>query len=114
MSIGFGKTTTSESDIIKSMEKSFLVNSELVDLQRLEWDKHCANLILPRFSGDELFAITQYSYKGVDCLQDSIGNPNLPTSNYPDFIRLHEVITLGHWRLRVCKDLRGCAAVVTW
>jgi len=107
MAIGFGKTTTSESNIIKSMEKSFLANSKLVDLQRREWDEHCANTKLPQFSREELFTSNEYSYQGVDCLQNLIGNPNISTSSLPDFIRVYEVITLGHWRIRVSKDLRG-------
>ena len=107
MAIGFGKTTTSKEDIVKSLEKSYLINPEYLAKQRREWNHEYTYRILNPFSEQALFTNHEYSYMQGDDLRQL--NSYSVTESGPKFENLiiREFLRIGYWGLVITQDERG-------
>lgn len=107
MAIGFGKSTTGKKDIIKSLEKSYLINSEYLVQQRREWDQEYSYRILEPFSETALFTPHEYSFEQGDDLRQF--NPMTAATSDAKFKNpiIRELLQFGYWGLMITQDERG-------
>lgn len=106
MAIGFGKSTNGKNDIIKSLEKSYLINSAYLEQQRREWDQEYSYRILDPFSEDELFTYHEYNFMQGDDLNQLNAKYVVTDLKFKRPI-VRELLTYGHWGLMVTQDERG-------
>lgn len=107
MATGFGITTNSKENIIKSLEKSYCVDSQYLWQLRNDWDEEYTNKQSQEFTQEDLFDPREYSYHGANSLRDFKWNPNSENYAYRKQEHVREMIISGYWSLQVLQDLRG-------
>jgi hypothetical protein len=107
MAIGFAQTSTSKEDIIRSLQRSYLVDSEYLEQQREEWNEFYSNRMCKEFSKEMLFTPSRYSYSGLENGTGIIMNPNLQSYHSRDGHRTEAKIVSGFWGLQVLRHTYG-------
>ena len=107
MPAGFGITTNSKENIIKSLGNSYYVDCQYLWQLRNDWDESYANKYSPEFTQEDLFNPREYSYDGANSLRDFKWNQNAENYAYRKHEHVREIIISGYWSLQVLQDLRG-------
>ncbi|WP_231597231.1 hypothetical protein [Synechococcus sp. CBW1004] len=107
MAIGFGATTTSNEDTIRSLQKStFLRNEEIVDLYRDKWNRIYPARIFHSFSEQELFSPREYCYHNLNsdraCLSSDCSSP----SSTGETRIIREFLRFGFWSLTIEQTIK--------
>jgi len=107
MATGFGKTCTNRGAIIRSLEKSYLVDSAYLHMIREAWDNDYGRRVFKEFPEAELMNRRKYEYAGPECNNSVMWNANNTNQEAARNIRHEAMITSGYWRLHVTNDRRG-------
>jgi len=107
MAIRFACTSTSKGDIIRSLQRSYLFDSDYLEQQRSEWSEFYSNRTFRDFSKQSLFTPRRYSFSTPEDMKGIVLNPNSPTYHCRELRQTEAKIISGFWGIQVMHDRRG-------